>query len=83
MSIIFIIDCPDKSDEVGCPSCRPDQFRCQSGECIEKSFVCDGTIQVNSAYFLLLLNKFQLKTIFHLICSVRMVMMKQIVANVH
>ncbi|XP_055856668.1 low-density lipoprotein receptor-related protein 6 [Episyrphus balteatus] len=36
-------DCPDKSDEVGCPSCRQDQFRCQSGECIDKSLVCDGT----------------------------------------
>lgn len=36
-------DCPDKSDEVGCPSCRPEQFRCQSGECIDKSLVCDGT----------------------------------------
>lgn len=36
-------DCPDKSDEVGCPTCRPDQFRCQSGECIEKEKVCDGT----------------------------------------
>lgn len=44
---IFNLDCPDKSDEVGCPSCRPDQFRCQSGECIEKSLVCDGTTQVN------------------------------------
>lgn len=37
------VDCPDKSDEVGCPSCRPDQFRCQSGECIDKNLVCDGT----------------------------------------
>lgn len=36
-------DCPDKSDEVGCPSCRSDQFRCQSGECINKNLVCDGT----------------------------------------
>lgn len=36
-------DCPDKSDEVGCPSCKPDQFRCQSGECIDKKHVCDGT----------------------------------------
>lgn len=36
-------DCPDKSDEVGCPSCRPEQFRCQSGECIDKALVCDGT----------------------------------------
>lgn len=35
-------DCPDKSDEVGCPRCRPDEFRCQSGECIDKSLVCDG-----------------------------------------
>lgn len=37
------IDCPDKSDEAGCPTCRHDQFRCQSGECIEQSLVCDGT----------------------------------------
>lgn len=36
-------DCPDKSDEVGCPFCRPDQFRCQSGECIDRNLVCDGT----------------------------------------
>lgn len=36
-------DCPDKSDEVGCPSCRADQFSCQSGECIDKNLVCDGT----------------------------------------
>ncbi|XP_039480591.1 low-density lipoprotein receptor-related protein 6 [Drosophila santomea] len=36
-------DCPDKSDEVGCPTCRADQFSCQSGECIDKSLVCDGT----------------------------------------
>lgn len=37
------IDCPDKSDEAGCPTCRSDQFRCQSGECIEQNLVCDGT----------------------------------------
>lgn len=49
--MFFLIDCPDKSDEVGCPSCRPDQFRCQSGECIEKSLVCDGTTQVNIINF--------------------------------
>lgn len=36
-------DCLDTSDEVGCPTCRNDQFRCQSGECINKSLVCDGT----------------------------------------
>lgn len=37
------VDCPDKSDEAGCPMCRHDQFRCQSGECIEQVLVCDGT----------------------------------------
>lgn len=37
------IDCLDQSDEIGCPSCRADQFACQSGECIERSLVCDGT----------------------------------------
>lgn len=28
------LDCPDGSDELGCPACRHDQFRCQSGHCI-------------------------------------------------
>ncbi len=36
-------DCPDKSDEIGCPKCRPEQFKCQSGECIDRNLVCDGT----------------------------------------
>lgn len=36
-------DCADQSDEMGCPSCQPDQFRCPSGECIERALVCDGT----------------------------------------
>ncbi|XP_037945125.1 low-density lipoprotein receptor-related protein 6 [Teleopsis dalmanni] len=43
-------DCPDKSDEVGCPSCRPDQFSCQSGECIDKSLVCDGTTNCGNGH---------------------------------
>lgn len=27
----------------GCPKCRPEQFKCQSGECIDRNLVCDGT----------------------------------------
>lgn len=33
------------SDEAGCPACRSDQFRCQNGQCIDESQVCDGTPQ--------------------------------------
>ena len=29
-------DCPDGSDELGCPACSRDQFKCQSGHCIGK-----------------------------------------------
>ena len=29
-------DCPDGSDELGCPACGHDQFRCQNGHCIGK-----------------------------------------------
>ncbi|XP_039278794.1 low-density lipoprotein receptor-related protein 6 [Nilaparvata lugens] len=37
-------DCPDASDEIGCPSCQPDkQFKCHSSQCIDLSLVCDGT----------------------------------------
>ena len=27
-------DCPDASDEVGCPDCKPEEFHCQTGQCI-------------------------------------------------
>ncbi|XP_017156917.1 very low-density lipoprotein receptor-like [Drosophila miranda] len=33
-------DCPDKSNEVECPTCRVDQFSCQSGECFDKALIC-------------------------------------------
>ncbi|XP_015518016.1 low-density lipoprotein receptor-related protein 6 isoform X1 [Neodiprion lecontei] len=36
-------DCPDGNDELGCPPCRQDQFKCQNGHCIDMSWVCDGT----------------------------------------
>ena len=26
------------------PSCRDSMFQCQSGECIQRVFVCDGTV---------------------------------------
>lgn len=29
-------DCPDGSDELGCPTCNREQFKCQSGHCIGK-----------------------------------------------
>lgn len=31
-------DCADGSDELRCPECSPDQFRCQSSRCIGKSY---------------------------------------------
>lgn len=34
-------DCPDKSDELDCVKCRPDQFKCRSGECIDMNLKCD------------------------------------------
>lgn len=43
-------DCPDKSDEMGCPSCRSNEFRCESGDCIDKQLVCDGTPNCPDAY---------------------------------
>ncbi|XP_075213889.1 low-density lipoprotein receptor-related protein 6 [Lycorma delicatula] len=38
-------DCPDSSDEIGCPDCSPHQFKCHSSQCIDLSWVCDGTPQ--------------------------------------
>lgn len=36
-------DCQDGSDEIGCPACRPDQFRCRAGgQCVDRAWVCDG-----------------------------------------
>ena len=43
--------CPDLSDEVECGAdtadggCDLDQFRCDSGQCVEADMVCDGFYQ--------------------------------------
>ncbi|XP_071884008.1 uncharacterized protein [Anas platyrhynchos] len=36
--------CKDGSDEINCPSqtCRPDQFRCEDGNCVHVSRQCSG-----------------------------------------
>ncbi|RZF35698.1 hypothetical protein LSTR_LSTR009566 [Laodelphax striatellus] len=37
-------DCPDASDEIGCPKCHPQKhFKCHSSHCIDLNMVCDGT----------------------------------------
>ena len=38
-------ECSDDSDEEDCPECRPDQFWCQTGQCIAKKNECDGIPQ--------------------------------------
>lgn len=43
-------DCPQGTDEIDCPTCGPDQFRCKSGQCIDKKWVCDGTTQCPDAH---------------------------------
>ena len=41
-------DCSDGSDEKRCShSCRQDQFKCLSGDCIPKVWKCDGTPDCN------------------------------------
>lgn len=39
-------DCDDESDEAGCPvqsnGCLENQFKCKSGTCIRRAFVCDA-----------------------------------------
>lgn len=35
-------DCADGSDELDCPKCSSNQFRCQDGQCIDKENYCDG-----------------------------------------
>lgn len=38
-----IAECDDMSDEMNCPECKPHQFRCQNGDCIDAKYKCDGT----------------------------------------
>jgi hypothetical protein len=38
-------ECSDASDEEDCSECRPDQFWCQTGQCIAKKHECDGIPQ--------------------------------------
>ncbi|VDI30227.1 low density lipoprotein receptor-related protein 5/6 [Mytilus galloprovincialis] len=38
-------ECQDASDELNCPICHADQFRCNDNHCIDQSSVCDGTPQ--------------------------------------
>lgn len=35
-------DCSDGSDEFDCPNCLANQFRCQDGQCIDKSLMCNN-----------------------------------------
>ncbi|GFU58759.1 low-density lipoprotein receptor-related protein 5 [Nephila pilipes] len=35
-------DCDDMSDETNCDVCKPQQFRCHNGDCIDNTQKCDG-----------------------------------------
>ncbi|XP_071041955.1 low-density lipoprotein receptor-related protein 1B [Parasteatoda tepidariorum] len=35
-------DCSDRSDENNCEVCKPGQFRCHNGDCVEGILKCDG-----------------------------------------
>ncbi|GFQ74800.1 low-density lipoprotein receptor-related protein 6 [Trichonephila clavata] len=35
-------DCDDMSDEMSCDVCKPQQFRCHNGDCIDNTQKCDG-----------------------------------------
>ena len=35
-------DCEDESDELDCPMCSRNEFRCKSGQCIARKQRCDG-----------------------------------------
>ncbi|KFM78305.1 Low-density lipoprotein receptor-related protein 6, partial [Stegodyphus mimosarum] len=37
-----ITECDDMSDEMNCDECKPHQFRCQNGDCIDSKLKCDG-----------------------------------------
>lgn len=37
-------ECEDGSDEQNCPTCKPEQFRCMNGECINHKHMCEGSV---------------------------------------
>lgn len=39
-----VTECDDMSDEMNCGICKPHQFRCQNGDCIDAKYKCDGTL---------------------------------------
>ncbi|KAG8224763.1 hypothetical protein J437_LFUL005332 [Ladona fulva] len=37
-----ILQCPGGKDEIGCDTCKDDEFRCKDGSCIKNSYRCDS-----------------------------------------